>query len=71
MATEESQAQSYDTTPVHLARDDRSTDRYEIFEESDRGRRIYAWGFQSPEAARNWVNQHNELSPYVHLQLSD
>lgn len=71
MAMEGSSADPYDTTPVHLGRDDRATDRYEVFEESGDGRRVYAWGFQSPEAARDWVRQHNDLSPYVHLQLQD
>ena len=71
MATEAPQDEPYDTTPVRLARDDRSTDRYEVFEERDDGRHVYAWGFQSPEAARTWVHQHNDMSPWVRLDLEN
>ncbi len=58
-------------TLVHLGPDERETGRYEVYEDADGGRRVYAWGFQSPEAARHWVDQHNDLSPFVRLQLTD
>jgi hypothetical protein len=71
MAADADTGEPYDTTPVRLARDDRSTERYEVFEERDDGRHVYAWGFQSADAARTWVEQHNELSPYVRLHLEN
>lgn len=62
---------AYDTTPVRLARDERETGRYEVYEEGESGRRVYAWGFQTADAARHWVDQHNDLSPFVRLQLQN
>lgn len=71
MATDRSAGEPPNVTPVRLGRDERAPDRYEVYEEADDGRHVYAWGFQSPEAARHWVDRHNDLSPFVRLQLKD
>lgn len=64
-------SQAAQITPVRLGEDERSTGRYEVFEETDSSRRVYAWGFSTADQARDWVAQHNSLSPFVHLKLEN
>jgi hypothetical protein len=70
MATNRS-AEDPHVIAVRLGQDERAAGRYEVYEEAGGGRRVYAWGFQSPQAARHWVEQHNDISPFVRLELND
>lgn len=73
VAMPQHQSPSSDTpivTPVRIA-DDRPSGRLEVVEESERGKRTLAWGFDSREAAERWIEGHNRVSGWHKLTLDD